>query len=770
MKFRGLLSKSATREIAAFKPSKKNHNSGQQSFISQFWLFPLGKMGFSDGLKKHIVLCGSFFILYALASRLSNSIDIAGTPLRLYDLTLPVISALLILYNLRALPTLALFAVCSFYSHPLNEFLGIAAQLVAALVSSKLYFYATGKYGAVSFGRSQLSLQRICWLICFNTFLFILFHQWLLLKFHFITASDANIFSITTLLNIQWMLTSCLTGTPFSYLILRAFYKPAWFFNFLRQVKDLIVYGPRAIYQISWIALLAGIIYCLASTNKDILIFTDYTIIWLLPIMLWGSICLGHALINPIWVFMLILLGNYIDNYISVTNAFHFEHYTNHLALISSMIFIFSLTIVIVGVLATRIVRYIGHLKRVSLSEPHTGLPNLRALKDDIILNPHAGLCSIQCPELNSLTQTHGITFRFEFVKAVAGYIAPLLKENESIYYSPGYGILLRLNQVDETLIDPYYKAMSSFRFSWEEMELGLNFGIAYMVYENCISNLSYIVGQLYASTFVSLQQGKPQVLNMQQQDNSAAGPGEVRHFLQKALDEKSFMLVAQPIVSAKGDDQYHEILIRIKASNNKLFFPDTFLPLAEEAGLLAEVDMTVIEQAFRFMQSLDPSQENSRFSINLTPQSLIKTDFQKRLYCLFKNYGISPERIIFEIIESDIIDNINASKVLRELRNLGCKIAIDDFGTGASSYSRLKNLEADILKIDGSFIRNVVNEKFDHFIVKSFCEAAQFKKLEVVAEFVESEEIKQMLISMNVDWLQGYHTGKPVPVELLRK
>ncbi|MGK7246339.1 EAL domain-containing protein [Buttiauxella agrestis] len=112
----------------------------------------------------------------------------------------------------------------------------------------------------------------------------------------------------------------------------------------------------------------------------------------------------------------------------------------------------------------------------------------------------------------------------------------------------------------------------------------------------------------------------------------------------------------------------------------------------------------------------------------------------------------------------------MNAANVLRELRNLGCKIAIDDFGTGASSYSRLKNLEADILKIDGSFVRNIVSEKFDHFIVMSFCEAAKFKNLEVVAEFVESEEIKQMLITMGVGWLQGYHTGKPVAIESLRK
>lgn len=727
-------------------------------------------MVFSASIQQHIKICVTFFFLYSLAAKLSHSVEIVGMPLRFYDLTLPIVTALLILYHRRALPTLALFALYSFYHYPLFDFLSIAAQLSSALICVTLYFFATGKRGRVSFGRSRLSAQRICWLIFLNSFTFTVLYQWLLLKFHFISASDENIFSVITLINIQWMLTSCITGVPFCYLLFRACYKPSWFLSYLRQLKDLIVNGPHAISQLVWAMLLIAIMYCMITTRNDILIFTDYSIVLLLPLMLWGSIRLGHALINPLWVFMLILLGYYTDNYISIKNEFTVEHYIGHLALASSMIAIFSLTIVLVGVLATRILNYIKHLKRVSLSEPHTGLPNLQALKKDLIQYPNAGLCTVQCPELNSLTQAHGIAFRFEFVKAVVAYLTPLLKGYDNIYYSPGYGIFLRLDNMNESLIDSYYKAMTSFRFSWGEMELGLNFGLSWMRYDNNIPNLSYIVGQLNASTFVSLQNGKPENLNMNEAGDSAVNPAVIRHLLQQSIDQKSFVLLAQPIVSTSSSDRYQEILIRINAGNNNLLFPNTFLPLAEEAGLLAEVDMTVIEQAFRFMHSLGQSQADSRFSINLTPQSLIKSDFLDRLFTLFNTWSIRPERIIFEIIESDIIDNLNAANVLRELRNLGCKIAIDDFGTGASSYSRLKNLEADILKIDGSFVRNIVSEKFDHFIVMSFCEAAKFKNLEVVAEFVESEEIKQMLITMGVGWLQGYHTGKPVAIESLRK
>lgn len=180
-------------------------------------------------------------------------------------------------------------------------------------------------------------------------------------------------------------------------------------------------------------------------------------------------------------------------------------------------------------------------------------------------------------------------------------------------------------------------------------------------------------------------------------------------------------------------------------------------------------LDITVIEQTFRFMQIRKNSDPDCHFSINLTPESLQQSDFLDNISTLFKKYHIAPARIIFEIIESEILDNNNVSDVLRSLRHAGCKIAIDDFGTGASSYDRLRLLDADILKIDGSFIKNIIDDPFSYCAVKSFCEIAKLKHMEIVAEFVENEEIAQKLTEMGIDWLQGYHIGKPVPVELAK-
>jgi len=101
----------------------------------------------------------------------------------------------------------------------------------------------------------------------------------------------------------------------------------------------------------------------------------------------------------------------------------------------------------------------------------------------------------------------------------------------------------------------------------------------------------------------------------------------------------------------------------------------------------------------------------------------------------------------------------------VRSLKSLGCRVAIDDFGTGFSSHARLRDVSADILKIDGSFIREITESELSHYIVESFCHVAKMKNMQVVAEYVENENIQLCLERMNVDWLQGYHIGKPVPL-----
>ncbi|MNB99809.1 Cyclic di-GMP phosphodiesterase YfgF [compost metagenome] len=136
----------------------------------------------------------------------------------------------------------------------------------------------------------------------------------------------------------------------------------------------------------------------------------------------------------------------------------------------------------------------------------------------------------------------------------------------------------------------------------------------------------------------------------------------------------------------------------------------------------------------------------------------------------LLIQHGIAPEQIVLEVTETDeLTNNVQAEKTLDAMQRLGCKIAIDDFGTGYASYARLKNMRADILKIDGSFIHKINSSEMDYKIVQSICELARMKNMTLVAEFVETEEIRHTLFRMGVDYVQGYLIGKPAPIESIQ-
>ncbi|MEF3470527.1 EAL domain-containing protein, partial [Citrobacter freundii] len=196
----------------------------------------------------------AFFALQLVAGHLSKQEDVAGITLHFYDLTLPLISALLVLYRQKALPILGAFFLYALYSYSLSSVFTLTAQLLAALISQTLYFFSTGKRGAVSFGRSQLTTLRIVWLVCCNALLFISIDYWL--QSNTASAPITNLFTLQTLINLQWLMNSCLTGIPFCYLLLRSVQNPAWCILYIRQVKTLIKSGPPILYQVLWLVLL----------------------------------------------------------------------------------------------------------------------------------------------------------------------------------------------------------------------------------------------------------------------------------------------------------------------------------------------------------------------------------------------------------------------------------------------------------------------------------------------------------------------------------
>lgn len=163
------------------------------------------------------------------------------------------------------------------------------------------------------------------------------------------------------------------------------------------------------------------------------------------------------------------------------------------------------------------------------------------------------------------------------------------------------------------------------------------------------------------------------------------------------------------------------------------------------------------------------PDAPGLRLAINLSPVSVSRSQFPEEVELRLARHGIEPWQLIFELTENHSLTNPEqARQTLAHLQALGCRVAIDDFGTGYASYARLKNLNVDLLKIDGSFIRNLVTSSLDYQVVASICHLARMKNMQVVAEYVETEEIRQAVMSLGIDYMQGYEIGEPVPLETL--
>ena len=242
---------------------------------------------------------------------------------------------------------------------------------------------------------------------------------------------------------------------------------------------------------------------------------------------------------------------------------------------------------------------------------------------------------------------------------------------------------------------------------------------------------------------------------------------------IRNGLDEGRFCLFAQEIRSlgkAEPERSHVELLLRLRDEDGKLVQPGSFMPAAERYGLMPLIDRWVIRNAFALLadrlNSAGPAQL-SGCAINLSGASFGDEDFAEYVRKQFDIYRVPPAMICFEITETSAIANLpSAKRFIEALKKLGCRFSLDDFGTGMSSFSYLKHLPVDFIKIDGSFVTEILNSKMDRAMVEMIVHVAKVTDKSTVAEFVESEEILAALREIGVDYAQGYAIGKPAPFE----
>jgi diguanylate cyclase (GGDEF)-like protein len=240
---------------------------------------------------------------------------------------------------------------------------------------------------------------------------------------------------------------------------------------------------------------------------------------------------------------------------------------------------------------------------------------------------------------------------------------------------------------------------------------------------------------------------------------------------IQKTLDADGLELQAQPIVSlTDNDDHSHfEILLRMKDSKGHKVSSDAFFSAAERYQLMPQIDRWVVSTTLsklgEYAEYLKAT--GASFAINLSGQSLGDDEILKFIEEEIESSGVPAASLCFEVTESAAVSNLNkAQAFIDALRKRGCSFSLDDFGAGLSSFAYLKNFQVDTLKIDGSFIRDITENRISESMVAAITQVAKVMNLKTVAEYVESQKTMSLIKKIGVDFAQGYAIGKPMAVD----
>jgi diguanylate cyclase (GGDEF)-like protein len=233
---------------------------------------------------------------------------------------------------------------------------------------------------------------------------------------------------------------------------------------------------------------------------------------------------------------------------------------------------------------------------------------------------------------------------------------------------------------------------------------------------------------------------------------------------IKEAIEQDLFVMVRQPIIVI-ADRTVHssEILLRMRDEHGELIMPSGFLPTAERFGLMPDIDKWVIVHAIEHLARQHRTEPTARYAINLSAPTLLDPTVLPLIQNELKRHALAPGSLIVELTENVAVSDIDsAGHFLTQIRELGCVTALDDFGSGMSSFTYLRELPVDLVKIDGHFVRHMATNPVDQSLVRAMNDIAHTLGKRTVAEFVENEETLHLLESLGVDYAQGYHLGRP--------
>lgn len=341
------------------------------------------------------------------------------------------------------------------------------------------------------------------------------------------------------------------------------------------------------------------------------------------------------------------------------------------------------------------------------------------------------------------------------------------------------FGVLLRYTSPDngEQVAEKIRATVDKFAFNWDERKFKIGVSIGLVPFNGKNASLEELLRVADTSCYTAKDQGRNRIHRADHDSEEIhKRTGEMMwvHSINDSIAHNRFVLFGQwinPVQSGTSTEQRMlEILLRMQ-SDDGLIPPGQFLPAAERYGLMTEIDRWVLDNALAWLASLGELAEQTRISVNIFGKSASDPKFHTYIKERIDHHNIPPSSLCLEITESVAIGSMeSAANLIDAVGNLGCRFAIDDFGSGLASFQYLRQLDVDYLKIDGSFIRDIENNRVDYAMVKSINEIGQTLGKRTVAEFVENDSALLELMHIGVDYAQGYAQHRPQPLSEIRQ
>jgi diguanylate cyclase (GGDEF)-like protein/PAS domain S-box-containing protein len=425
-------------------------------------------------------------------------------------------------------------------------------------------------------------------------------------------------------------------------------------------------------------------------------------------------------------------------------------------------------------------------LEHQALHDPLTGLLNRRGFESRLAAllqtarnqsREHA-LCYVDLDHFKLINDTCGHVAGDDLLRRLPELLQPRVRRTDTVARLGGdeFALLLEDCSLDQAsrIAGAVRDTLRDFRFHWQYRSFTIGASIGVVGITAASQGLAAVLGAADAACYVAKDQGPNQVHVSYPHDLAIVRRrGEMRWVarLKTALEENQFRLHYMSIAPlAGGEPLHHELLLRLADTRGELIQPGTFLPAAERYQLMPRIDHWVIARTAEFLGpalARQPRLARHRFGINLSGDSLRDPHLLQHVRESLARHEVPPSMIYFEFTETAAIANLGAAvEFMRGLRDMGCQLALDDFGSGMSSFSYLKQLPVDFLKIDGSFIRDVVRNPVDQAIVRAVQAVGQQMAVPIVAEYVESDAIRAWLAEVGIQYGQGYAFGRPAPIE----